>query len=418
MSGRHLRVKVVGLNYAPEQTGIAPYTSGLASGLQARGHHVEVLTTHPHYPQWRVRDGYHGWTRREVLDGVAVTRVRHYVPVTPTGLRRAASEITFGLRAVASRLDKADAVVFVSPALLSSALTVARVSRGRAGPAAGLIIQDLYSAGAAETTGKQGALVSGLTALEAWTARNVDGVAVIHDRFKARVVGALGVPDDRVAVVRNWTHVAPLGEFDRARMRRDLGWEGSHVVLHAGAMGEKQALGNVVEAAREAERRGSKILFVLQGDGGQRARLEKQAAGLTRIRFVDPLPGALYGQAMRAADVLLVNEKPGVVEMAVPSKLTSYFSTGVPVLAATSPMSTTAGELSDSGAGVRTDPGDPVGLVDAIDRLCADHTRAQSIGARGPDYCARVLSEQAAIDGYEAWIYELVERAARRRGER
>ncbi|MBD0321819.1 MAG: glycosyltransferase WbuB, partial [Aldersonia sp.] len=48
-----MRVKIVGINYAPETTGIAPYTSGLADGLAARGHRVEVLTGQPHYPQWR-----------------------------------------------------------------------------------------------------------------------------------------------------------------------------------------------------------------------------------------------------------------------------------------------------------------------------------------------------------------------------
>ena len=53
-----LRVLVLGLNYAPEPTGIAPYTSGLAEGLAARGHQVRVLTGLPHYPQWRVADGY------------------------------------------------------------------------------------------------------------------------------------------------------------------------------------------------------------------------------------------------------------------------------------------------------------------------------------------------------------------------
>jgi colanic acid biosynthesis glycosyl transferase WcaI len=71
---------VVGLNYAPEPTGIAPYTSALSEGLAARGHEVRVLTAMPHYREWRIRDGYAGWTRGERLNGVRVQRLRHQIP--------------------------------------------------------------------------------------------------------------------------------------------------------------------------------------------------------------------------------------------------------------------------------------------------------------------------------------------------
>ncbi len=49
-----LRVAVLGINYAPEKSGIAPYTAGMARGLQSLGHSVKVFTSFPHYPEWRV----------------------------------------------------------------------------------------------------------------------------------------------------------------------------------------------------------------------------------------------------------------------------------------------------------------------------------------------------------------------------
>jgi hypothetical protein len=42
-----LRVLVVGLNYAPEHTGIAPYTTGMARGLAQAGHQVHVVAGYP-----------------------------------------------------------------------------------------------------------------------------------------------------------------------------------------------------------------------------------------------------------------------------------------------------------------------------------------------------------------------------------
>ena len=53
-----MRILVAGINYAPEVTGIAPYTTGLAEGLAQRGHTVDVWTGLPHYPQWQIASGW------------------------------------------------------------------------------------------------------------------------------------------------------------------------------------------------------------------------------------------------------------------------------------------------------------------------------------------------------------------------
>jgi glycosyltransferase involved in cell wall biosynthesis len=191
-------------------------------------------------------------------------------------------------------------------------------------------------------------------------------------------------------------------------MRRQLGWgDDETVVLHSGAMGVKQGLETVVEAARLADAQSRPIRFVLLGDGGRRRILEESAAGCRSLQFVDPLPGDAYAQALHAADILLVNEKPGLVEMAVPSKLTSYFSTGRPVVAATEATSTTAAEVAASGAGVRIEPGAPDLLLRTCINLGSDPDRSQTLGARGPAYCATVLAEDAALDAYDAWVRTL-----------
>jgi colanic acid biosynthesis glycosyl transferase WcaI len=410
------RVLIVGLNYAPEPTGIAPYTAGLASGLAREGYDVEVLTAFPHYPHWRVHDGYHGLSHREVISGVNIRRLRHYIPHGTSGILRAISEFSFGVRLVCSRWGSAEVVICVSPALISSAMAIARVRLGRKRPAIGLVVQDLYSVGVAEIRGA-GLFSRIISKVEAWSAKRVDGVSVIHERFRNRISSALGVADDSISVVRNWTHVEAVADFDRSDFRRKMMWDDRQVILHAGAMGEKQALENVIEAARHAEENAWNLHFVLMGDGKQRQCLEARARGISSVEFLDPLPQVQYGQAMRSADALLVNERPGVLEMAVPSKLTSYFSTGVPVLAATAPSSTTAEEVAASGAGVCVVSGNPVRLAEAAKELCSDKGRAAALGSAGPRYCSDVLSEEQAIDGYEAWIRDLMVRARARRGE-
>lgn len=402
-----MKVVLASLNYAPEPTGIAPYSAGLASGLAARGHEVEVLTTFPHYPQWAHGDDV-SWRARSTEDGVAVTRMRHYVPGRPEGVRRVLSEMSFGARLLSSRFG-ADVVIAVSPALFATAslARLRRVGRGRE-PALGVVVQDLYGPGLEQIHGHVSRQARAVAQLEASTLRAADGISVIHDRFKDVICGRMGVPPNRVVVNRNWTHIAQAPEFDRAEVRSRLGWSPDEVVvLHTGAMGEKQGLDTVVAAARLADADHSAVRFVLVGDGSQRSRLKESAAGVTSINFLDPLASDDYAPTLGAADVLLVNEKPGVVETAVPSKLTSYFSTGRPVLAAADLQGTTAYEVNASRAGVRIDPGKPDLLLRAALDLGGDADRAAEIGSHGPTYCAQTLDQELILDGYESWLHAL-----------
>ncbi len=402
-----VHVTILGINYPPEPTGVAPYTGALSSGLQARGRAVRVLTAHPHYPEWTIRAGYGQWTKRELLHGVRVLRLRHYVPKRPAGLLRLLSEISFGLRLLFAKWGRPDVVVMVTPALFSTALALIRAKVSRR-PVA-VWVQDIYSLGVVETGAGGGLLGRMMSAIEGVVLRAADGVVVIHDRFKAYVVGELGVDSINVEVIRNWTHLDPSREpVDGGALRARLGWNGTEAIaLHAGNMGAKQGLENVVQAARLADEENAPVRFVLLGSGSERDRLEAEAAGVQRLQFVDPVDDESFRAALAAADVLVVNERPGVAEMAVPSKLTSYFDAGRPVVAATDPEGITAQEVESAAAGVVVRSGEPASLLNAVLQLRADPERAARLGANGRAYREQVLDQDAAIDHYAEWLANL-----------
>lgn len=389
----------IGINYAPEPTGIAPYTAGMARGLAARGWAVRALTTHPHYPAWRILEGYGGWVRRERLDEVDVVRLRHYVPGRHGALTRALSEVTFGLRALCARWGDPDVVVLVSPAMISSRIVAVR-ARLRRVPVV-VWVQDIYTLGVRETSGSGASRADRVVAaLERGLANGADRVVVIHDRFGRVLERELGVTAP-IDVVRNWSHVSTDDVGRDLELRREFGWaDDDIVVLHAGNMGAKQGLHNVVHAAREAERRGSRVRFVLLGDGNQRAALEAMDGG-SRLQFIDPLPDGRFERALASADALLVNELPGLAEMAVPSKLTTYFATGLPVIAAVDAAGITHEEMTAAGAGPCVPADDPVALVDAAEALAADPAAAHAHGRAGRHYRDEILGADAAITAFE-----------------
>jgi glycosyltransferase involved in cell wall biosynthesis len=110
---------------------------------------------------------------------------------------------------------------------------------------------------------------------------------------------------------------------------------------------------------------------------------------------------------LASADCLLVNERPGVSEMAVPSKLTSYFSAGRPVVAATDVTGITADEIRSADAGVVVPAGDPAALLDAVSMLSADADLSRRLGANGRQYRHTVLDEESAIDQFTTMLLRI-----------
>ncbi|MFI2779322.1 glycosyltransferase [Streptomyces sp. ALB3] len=393
---------MVSTNYAPELTGIGPYATQLAEHWAASGARTEVLTGMPHYPAWRVDPGYRGaWRREENREGVRVHRRRHYVPSRQTALRRAAFEasvLAHGM--LAPPPGRPDAVISQMPSLAGGVIG-ARLARRHGVPHIP-VVQDLMGAAAAQSGIRGGDRAAAVAAgAERYALSGAALVGVIHESFVEGVT-ALGVDPGRVRVVPNWTHVQSPSA-DRAATRARLGWaEGTPVLLHSGNMGLKQGLDVLTGLARLAP----DIRVVLMGDGNQREGLRERAAGLPNVDFLPPAGAEDFTDVLAAADVLAVTQRASVLDMSVPSKLTSYFVSGRPVVASVAGEGGTADEVRRSGAGVLVRPEDPAALLAAVRRLAADPTAAAELGAHGPRYVAQHLGKEAGLARFDALLTE------------
>src|SRR5262249_4144724 len=126
-----MRILMLGINYWPEETGIAVFNTGRCEYLAAQGHDVTICTGLPYYPRWRVDDQYRGRLfLHERRHGVRILRSYLYVPHRVTTLRRIVHEASFVasscIRAMAGR--RPDILVTESPPL-ALALTSVLLSR-------------------------------------------------------------------------------------------------------------------------------------------------------------------------------------------------------------------------------------------------------------------------------------------------
>lgn len=419
---RPLRLAVVGLNYAPEEIGIGRYTTDMVRSLAARGHAVEVIAGKPYYPQWQVPAPFRGpgWQRGEEL-GITVTRCPHYVPARPTGLRRvihlasfAASALVPALGLVLRPRHRRPEVVFcIAPALLS--VPVAWLAARLAGAGLWVHVQDFeveasFATGLVEESGPAAEVAR---AFENCVLGLADRVSTIGPQMCAKLRHK-GVAADRIVEIRNWADGAGQATSDAAAERpssyRDA-WQlgDAKVALYSGNIANKQGIEVIVAAARLLAHR-TDLVFVICGEGPNRARLESEAAGLGNVRFQPLQPLARVSELLALADVHLLPQIPAAADLVLPSKLTNMLASGRPVIATAEPGTGLYEEVA--GCGACTPPGDAAALAAAVTELIDDPARRASLGAEGRRRAAERWSRERIIARLEAGLAQLA--AARR----
>jgi hypothetical protein len=102
-----------------------------------------------------------------------------------------------------------------------------------------------------------------------------------------------------------------------------------------------------------------------------------------------------------------------MLEMSLPSKLTSYFAAGRPVLGAVPEKGWTAAVLDASSAAVRVPAEAPGQLLDAALELAGDHERRALLGKAATEYCHLRYGSTAGLGRYAGLVRELLDRGPR-----
>lgn len=375
----------IGLNFAPELTGIGKYTGEMAAWLAARGHDVSVVTTRPYYPGWTRTAGLRGWSwERETWRGVRIVRCPLYVPKRPSGARRLMHFFSYALSSVpgsfvATRGRTFDIVGAIAPTLAAAplALALARAHRAKSW----LHVQDFEIEAALElqiVTNRR--VVAAAQGAERGLLRRFDLVSTIS-RNMQRALESKGVAGPRLRLCPNWidaTQVFPLA--DTSELRGEFGLDGSRpIVLYAGSMGAKQGLESVIDAARQLASRSTRgPLFLLVGAGPAASGLQERATGLANVRFLPLQPVDRFNRLLNIADIHILPQRRGVADLVMPSKLGAMLAVGKPVIATTPATSQIALTLGD--AGIVVPPEDTGTLATTIAALCEDEVRRRHMG--------------------------------------
>lgn len=363
-----LRILFCGMHHAPELIGIGKYSGELTEHLAESGHQVAVVTAQPHYPEWSVRPPYRNRYSQEMRNGVRIHRAPLLLKSPMRGVWRLIAPLSFAAFASPVILwralrDRPHVVVCVAPTLFVA--PAAWLAAKLTGAGSALHIQDL-EIDAAFVVGhlKAGFMQRLALGFEKWIMTRFDRVVTISDRMADRIA-AKGVRREHLAVVRNWVDLEKIKPLAGSNAyRQTLGvQDGEFVVLYAGAIGRKQALHIVLEAAALLVDR-SDIRFVIAGDGPELPELKARYEGKPNVAFLPLQPADRLCELLNAADLHVLPQDRDMADLVLPSKLGGVLASGRRLVVMADPGTELHTFLGDVATII--EPGDSQALARAV----------------------------------------------------
>lgn len=416
-----LKILISGLNFAPELTGTGKYTAEMAQWLAARGHQVRVVTAPPHYPDWKVWDGYSTTLyARETWNGVSVLRCPLWVPRRVSGLKRIIHLASFAVSNAFGMLRQAwwrpDVVWVVEPSLFTA--PAALLAASLTGATSWLHIQDFEVDAAFEMgllRGRRARWIA--TVVERMLMRSFDRVSSISGRMVA-LAARKGVSQQRLGLAPNWADIESVRPLDDASpYRSELGIApGAVVALYSGNMGAKQGLELLAETARllEAE---NDLAFVFCGQGAGRDDLVQRCASLSNVHFLPLQPKERLGELLGLADIHLLPQRADAADLVLPSKLTGMFASGRAAVVAADENTELGSVIRKSNAGLLVRPEDAVAMAEAVRALCKDPAERAAKGAAARIYAEKEFDSASLLARFEQELLELCNPSALRAEE-
>lgn len=383
------RVTVISPTFWPEPVGTPHYVADLVRAWNEQGFSPQVVCQQPYYPGFRRFPGFDAASRRQRFANSVVIRLPTLVPRGGKPIFRAASELNFLAQAlfarVTCRVKSSERVLAVSPGVPLAALAGRFMCR-RGGRVV-VLVHDIAFGLATATSSMGHRLVWLLRAVEVWALNRADAVVVLSSAMEEEL---------RLAGVRTAVEVVPL--WPTLLLSRVIAPPSGHsVVMYSGNLGRKQGVDRLLELAEGLRERHPTAIVRIQGDGSERARIERLATerGLDNVEFRDFVSVEDLAESLAAAHVHVIPQLPEGARFAVPSKIVNIMAVGRPVVA-TGTVGSPLHDLAQRAPGLRVvDPADVGAFVDEVASLLANPDVMAELGRAAHANMATIGSRRA-----------------------
>lgn len=411
-----MKLQIFVPHFAPDYAPTGSVMTAIVGGFAELGHEMEIVTSLPWYRETRIEDGWGGKVAR--LEKTAWGQIRRLHPFPADKGNIPARALAFGgFTTLAAGYGTgstfaADAVLAMSPPLTLG--YAGWTSAKRRNVPFVFNIQDVFPDVAVELGVLKGPKVIGFfERMEKHLYGLADAVTVLSNDLADNVGQKVGDQHrSKVRVIPNFVDteaIAVTSPGDTSNSyRTEFGLAGKLVVMYAGNVGFSQSLELALGAAESFVDR-TDVVFVINGNGSARPDLERQAAHLPNVRFIDYQPVERLGEVLAAADVHLVPLKRGLAHSSVPSKFYSILAAARPVLASVDAGTELANLIDSTGCGVAVEPDDQTAFTAGLVALVESAEMRSHAGAAGRSFVETWISPFGVAEQYSALFSELIE---------
>jgi colanic acid biosynthesis glycosyl transferase WcaI len=377
-----VRILLLTDNYPPESNAPAVRCSMHAKRWVQRGHHVNIVTSFPNFPDGKVFGGYRqSLFKRETLDSVDVLRVPTFIFPNRAIFLRIVDFLSFMVTSCIASffVGRPDVVLATSPQFFTavSGWFVSRVYRR---PFV-FEIRDLWPDSiVAMGVMKEGRAIRFIRMIEQFLYRQADLIVTVTSSSRDLLM-ARGIDGDKIAVVSNGIDTGQLTPGPAPiELRQRLGLENKIVVSYVGTVGMAHGLQLILDAAQDCRNLLPEVHFIIVGSGAEKSDLQRQASerGLGNVTFIGRVAHDEIVNYWRLSDITLVLLKDiPLFRTVIPSKTFEAMATGTPI------VSNVRGELQtlldQLGTAVMIEPNNLNALVEALETLARSPARRQAL---------------------------------------
>jgi colanic acid biosynthesis glycosyl transferase WcaI len=393
------RILILGINFAPELTGIGKYTGEMTEWLVENGYQCTVVTSFPYYPNWKVQQPYSGsfYKKERLNDGMLdVYRCPLYVPDSPSGIKRMLHDASFFLSALVMIFillfkERNEHIFCVAPPFHIGFLGIFyRFFKG------GKIIYHIHDLQIEAARDlhiiKNKTTFYVLFALERFIINHANHVSSISAGMMRKV--AMKTTKE-ILFFPNWVDTDifhPIEE--KTALKIEWGFEPTDkLVLYSGSIGEKQGLESLISIAKNLQEKSS-IKFIICGNGPYKDKLKllSDELQLNNVFFMALQPLHIFNSFLNMVDVHLVLQKKKACDLMMPSKLTSIWSTGGLAIVTAEPGSSLYSMINENKMAVVIDCEDEIMLMNSILDCCENEHIDANLNCR--KYAEQFLNKQ------------------------
>ena len=403
-----MKIIIYGLNFKPELVGIGKYTGELADFLHQKGHEIRVITAPKYYPEWKAKKNRYYVDKNSCYE---IFRCPLFVPKYPNGIKRILHLITFALTSLPILLKnltwKTDLIILIAPTLfccpnifIFKLLSFKKVLTF-------LQIQDFELEAAFNLGILKGKLLKNFfNKIEIILLNSFQKVGAISKSMEKKLNNK-GIGKNSTFYFPNWVDLEDIKQkklkdkyTNNYRKKLKISPE-TIIIQYSGSMNEKQGFTFLLPIIRHFKKQ-KNVFWLFAGEGPSKNAFIDIMSDVPNIEFLSFQKSSELNEWLNTGDIHIIPQNEEVEDLLFPSKCISILGSGNPIVSNAN-RNTELGKIVEK-SGIRVDPKDQLGFINALDYLIKNEKFRLELGKEARNIAQQEFSKEVILENFEKFI--------------